>query len=75
VLDWIAMVTAWQLDYLVKIDVVELASFLPMDRVDRHDELAIMAPPIVLLRVWLGPCPCTCKRLPGQPPRPRHGLL
>jgi hypothetical protein len=34
VLDLIAVVAAWQLDYLVKTDVVELANFLPVDPVD-----------------------------------------
>ena len=43
------MVAAWHLHYLVETDVVELASLLLMDPVDRRDELAVAAPLAVLL--------------------------
>ena len=43
------MVVAWQLDYLVKTNVVELARFLPMDRVDCHDKLTVVMSPAILL--------------------------
>ena len=43
------MVVARQLDYLVKTNVVELASFLPMDPNDRRDKLAIVAPLAIFL--------------------------
>jgi hypothetical protein len=49
VLDWIAVVAARQLDYLVKTNMVELASFIPVDPINRHDELAVTAPPAVHL--------------------------
>jgi hypothetical protein len=53
VLDWIAMVAAQHLDYLVKTDVVELVSLLLMDPVDHRDELAITTPPAALLAFYL----------------------
>jgi len=49
VLDWIAMVVAQHLNYLVKVDMVELASLLLMDSIDRRDEVAVVAPLVVLL--------------------------
>ena len=52
VLNWIAMVMAWHLDYLVKADMVELASFLLMDLVDGCHKLAVAMPPTVLLVLY-----------------------
>jgi hypothetical protein len=52
VLDWIAKVAAWHLDYLIEADVVELASLLLVDPVDYHNELAVAAPPAVLLALY-----------------------
>ena len=49
VLDRIAMIVAWHLDYLVKTNMVDLASLLPMDPVNHRDELTVVAPPTVLL--------------------------
>ena len=49
VLDWIAVVAARHLDYLVEADMVELASLLPVDPIDCHNELTIAAPPAILL--------------------------
>ena len=40
---------AWQLDYLVETDMVELANFLPMDSVDRRDKLTIAVSPAIFL--------------------------
>ena len=40
---------AWHLYYLVKANMVELSSLLPMDSVDRRDKLAVTAPPAILL--------------------------
>ena len=81
------MVAAWQLDYLVETDVVELASFLPVDLVDRRDKLAVVAPLAILLALypsivvfslvcgfWLEPYPCICRRLHGRPPHRWLGL-
>ena len=51
-LNQIAMVAAWHLDYLVETNMVELASFLLMDLVDGHDELIIIAPPTILFVVY-----------------------
>jgi hypothetical protein len=49
VLDWIAMIVARHLDYLVKTDIVELASLLFVDPIDYRNELAVVAPLAVLL--------------------------
>ena len=46
------MVVAQQLDYLVKTDMVELASLLLMDPIDCHDELTIVAPLAILLALY-----------------------
>ena len=43
------MVAAWHLDYLVKTNMVDLASLLPLDPIDYRDELAVVAPPAFLL--------------------------
>jgi hypothetical protein len=43
------VVAAWQLDYLIKTDVVELARFLPVDPIDRRNEFAVAAPLAILL--------------------------
>ena len=43
------MVLAWHHDYLIKTNMVELASFLPMDPVGRRDKLAVVTPLVVLL--------------------------
>ena len=43
------MVTARHHDYLVKTNMVELASLLPVDPIDCHNELTIAAPPAILL--------------------------
>jgi hypothetical protein len=47
------MVVALHLDYLVKTDVVELASLLLMDLVDHCNKLAVAAPLAVLLALYL----------------------
>jgi hypothetical protein len=49
VLDRVAMVVAWQLDYFVKADRVGLASLLLMDSVNHRDKLIVMMPLVVLL--------------------------
>ena len=46
------MVVTWYLDHPVETDVVELASFLLVDPVDGRDELAIAAPPAILLAFY-----------------------
>ena len=43
------MVVAWHHDYLVETNVVELASLLPVDPINHHDELAVAAPLAILL--------------------------
>ena len=43
------MVAARQLDYLIKTDMVELASLLLVDPIDRRDKLDVATPPAVLL--------------------------
>ena len=43
------MIATWHLDYLVEVDVVELASLLFMDPVDYSNELAVVASPAILL--------------------------
>jgi hypothetical protein len=49
VLDRVAMVVAWQLDYFVKADRVGLASLLLMDSINHRDKLIVMTPLVVLL--------------------------
>jgi len=52
VLDWIAMIIAQHLDYLVEADMVDLASLLLMDPVDHHDKLAVAVPLAILLALY-----------------------
>jgi hypothetical protein len=47
------VVVTWHLDNLVKADMAELAGFLLMDPVNGCDELAIAAPPTILLAFYL----------------------
>ena len=49
VLDWIAMVAARHLDYLVETNMVELASLLFVDPIDCRNQLTIVVPPAILL--------------------------
>jgi hypothetical protein len=49
VFDRVVMVAAWQLDYLVKTDMVELVSLLPVDPIDHHDKLAVVVTLAILL--------------------------
>ena len=44
VLDCIATVVAQYLDYLVETNMVELPSLLPVDPIDRRDELTVTVP-------------------------------
>jgi len=43
------MIATWHLDYLVEADMVELASLLPVDPINRRGKLAVTAPPAALL--------------------------
>jgi hypothetical protein len=46
------MVATCHLDYLIEIDMAELASFLLVDPVDDYDKLAVVASPTVLLAFY-----------------------
>jgi hypothetical protein len=56
VLDWETMVVVRHLDYLVEADMVELASLLLVDPVDRRDKFTV-AVPSCPLPIDCGPWP------------------